>query len=130
MSVNQPEENLSNIEDVKLEEDQVAQFERDLMRAMRRVDAPAGFVDRTMALAAATARPRAKVIAMRPSGRAWISGAIAAALLTGVFVADQARLRHQREEAVVAQQQFEAGVQITGQTLDQVRLQLQEAGIR
>jgi hypothetical protein len=127
MSVNQPEEPLNKIEEVKVEEDL---FERDLLRAMRRVDAPAGFVERTMARASATARPRAKVIVMRPSVRAWMSGAIAAALLTGVFVTDQVHARHQREEAQAAQQQFEAGIRITDQTLDQVRLQLQEAGVR
>lgn len=123
--MNQPEE--MDLHEGNLEEDR---FERDLMRAMRRVDPPAGFVERTMARAHTTARPPAKVIMMRPGVRAWMSGAIAAALLGGVFVADQVRVRHQREEAQAAQRQFEAGLQITDQTLEQVRLQLHEAGIR
>ena len=61
----------------------------------------------------------------------WASGAVAAALLVGVFVTGDTRVRQQRErrKAELAQQQFEAGMRITGTTLDQVRQQLQQQGI-
>ena len=55
--------------------------------------------------------------------------AIAATLLAGVFVADQTHVRHQRQQAELAQQQFDAAMRITDQTLDHVRQQLQQAGV-
>jgi hypothetical protein len=106
------------------------EFEQHLQLALRRFDAPEGFADRVMARATANARSRAKVIAMRPRVRAWMSGAIAAALLGGVFVTQQVRVRHQREEAQLAQQQFEAGMRITDQALEHAREQLAQAGVR
>jgi hypothetical protein len=62
--------------------------------------------------------------------RLWASGAIAAALLVGVFAGDQLHARHQRERAQLAQQQFEAGVRITDDALEHTREQLAQAGIR
>jgi hypothetical protein len=131
MSVNQPDE-MDEYEMSPEEE----RFERDLARAMRRVDVPQGFAERTLARAHsakpadAGTRSKAKVFVMRPSVRAWISGAVAAALLTGVFVADQVRVRRQQEEVRAARQQFEAGLQITDAALDHARQQLANAGVQ
>ena len=147
-------------------------FERTLMQAMLRVDAPEGFAERAMERAAesaaggyphvpeagpsdrlraghgasrglpevsdvppATSGSRAKVLAMRPrfawlSQRAWVGGAIAAMLVLGVFGGEQVRARHEREQAAVAQQQFEEGIRVTGQALAQTREQLERAGLR
>jgi type VI protein secretion system component VasF len=124
MSVNQPEESLTK-------------FEQELTQAMRAVDPPEGFADRTIARAQASMQPRARVLAMPSRRPLWTSGAVAAALLVGVFVGEQAHMRHQREQAEAAQQQraeaaqrqFEAGIRITDETLDHARAQLARAGI-
>ena len=97
---------------------------------MRAVDPPEGFADRVMARAQLPAPAQAKVVRMQPRARPWISGAIAAALLAGVYVGDQMHLHHERERAELAQQQFETAMRITDETLDHVRLQLQQAGVR
>lgn len=105
------------------------ELEEYLTHALRHVDAPKGFAERTMARAQAAGTPRGKLLMMPSRLRAWTSGAIAAALVAGVFVGDQVHVRHQREKAELAQQQFEAAMRITGETLEQTRLQLQQAGV-
>ena len=129
--MNQPEE-LNQFEEVEGTVEPLRNFEQELMLAMRGVDPPAGFTDRVMSRAKAPSVPvRGKVISMpsRPL-RLWVSGAIAAALLTGVFFAEDAHRRHQREQAELAQQQFEAGIRITDRALEHTREQLQRAGIQ
>jgi hypothetical protein len=61
--------------------------------------------------------------------RVWSGGAIAAALVAGVFAGQQVHERRERQKAELAEQQFETAMRITDQTLDQVRLQLQQAGV-
>jgi len=114
--VNQPEEPFTK-------------FERELTQALRAVDPPDGFAERVMARAQTSEQPRAKVIAMPRRLPSWTSGAIAAALLLGVFFGVQIHLRHQREQAQIAQQQFEDGIRITDQALERTRQQLQRAGV-
>ena len=104
-------------------------FEEQLAQAMRRVDAPEGFAERVLERAAQPEARRAKVLAMPRRVRAWAGGAIAAAVLAGVFVTHEVRLRDQRLEAERAQQQFETAMQITDLALDHTRRQLQRAGV-
>jgi hypothetical protein len=109
------------------------EFELKLMQAMRRVDAPEGFAASLMERAAAPAAQR--VIVLRPrisflSARAWFSGAIAAMLLAGVFVAEQVHVRHEREQAAIAQQEFETAMRVTDHALDRTRARLERSGIR
>lgn len=115
--MNQPEETLTK-------------FEQELTEAMRAVDPPEGFAERTMARAQANEQPPAKVLAMPGRLRLWAGGAIAAALLAGALVGEQVHLRHEREQKEMAQQQFEAAMRITDQTLESVREQLAQAGVR
>jgi hypothetical protein len=114
--VNQPEGSLTK-------------FERELMQAMRGVDPAKGFADRVMARAQVPVKPRARVLAMPSRVRYWSSGAVAAAMLAGALLGEQAHLRHERERTEMAQRQFETGLRITDQTLEQVRAQLQQAGV-
>lgn len=107
----------------------LAELEQYLTHALRRVDAPKGFAERTLARAQAGSAPRGKLLVMPTRLRAWTSGAIAAALAAGVFVGEQIHVRHQREKAEVAQQQFEAAMRITGETLEQTRMELRRAGV-
>jgi hypothetical protein len=107
-----------------------AELERELRQALERVDAPQGFVERTMARAHKDHATRGKLLVMPSRLRTWVSGAIAAALVAGVFLGEQVHVRREREKAEIAQQQFEAAMRITGETLEQTRQQLQEAGVR
>lgn len=104
------------------------ELEQYLKGAMRRVDAPEGFADRVIARAR-PASATAKVLMMPSRMRIWVSGAVAATLLAGVFVGDQVRERRQRERAEDAQRQFEAGMRITDAALEHTRQQLRSAGV-
>lgn len=110
-------------------EEPMTSFEQELTEAMRPVDPPEGFAERVLARAQTSEAPRARVLVMPRRLPSWASGAVAAALLVGAFFGEQVHLRHQREQAEMARQQFDAAMQITGQTLEQARQQLQQAGI-
>lgn len=104
------------------------EFERQLARALRRVEAPEGFAARVMGRVDAPVP--AKVVEMpRRQAPMWIGGAIAAMLAVGALVGEAVHVRHQREEAAVATQQFEAAMRVTDQALDQTRAQLKRAGL-
>ncbi len=107
----------------------LSRFEEELMRALRPVDAPEGFAERVLERAAQPVPQRARVLVMPRRVRVWAGGAIAATVLAGVFATHEVRLRNRREQAERARQQFEAGLRITGDTLDDVRRQLQQAGV-
>ena len=119
--LNQPEEQ-------NQPEESFAELERQLTQALRPVGPPDGFADRILARAQASAPATAKVIQMPLRRRAWASGAIAAALVAGVF-GYESHVRYERQQAEVAQQQFEAAMRITDQTMQHVRQQLQQAGV-
>jgi hypothetical protein len=110
----------------------LAEFELQLARAMRRVDAPEGFAGRVMERAAGTAEVEQKVLVLRPrSGlwrmQAWMGGALAAVLALGTFGAE---VLHQRREQTKADQQFAVAMQVTDHALAQTREQLQRAGLK
>jgi hypothetical protein len=116
-----------------VEESGLAEFELQLARAMRRVDAPEGFAERIMERSAS---PAEKVVAMRPRRglvrmQAWMGGAIAAVLALGMFGAEQLHQRRERaEEAAKADQQFAVAMQVTDHALETTREQLQRAGLK
>jgi predicted Zn-dependent protease len=104
------------------------EFERELTRALQRVDAPEGLAVRIMERAAGPAA--AKVVPIRRwpvVQQRWFGGALAAALALGVFAGEQLHRRHKQE---LADQQFATAVRITDQALDQTRAQLLRAGIQ
>jgi len=106
----------------------LAEFELQLARAMRRVDAPEGFAARVMEKAE---QPQA-VVVMRPRNglfrmQAWMGGAAAAVLALGMYGAE---VLHQRREQAKADQQFAVAVQATDHALAQTREQLQRAGLK
>ena len=121
--LNQPEEGNEPAESF-------AELEQYLTQALRRVDAPNGFAERTMARARQAETPRGKLLVMPTRLRVWTSGAVAAMLVAGVFAGNQIHVRRERQKTELAQQQFEAAMRITGETLDEARLQLQQAGVR
>jgi hypothetical protein len=107
------------------------EFEQELGRRMRRVDPPEGFAERLMERAEAGAPVKARVLTMprRMVFRAWVGGAIAAMLVTGIFIGEQAHVRSEERKQAAAQQQFETAMRATDHALDQTRASLQRAGL-
>lgn len=116
--------------EIRLEGREPDGFELQLTEALRRVEAPEGFAARVMDRAAALAVAKKVVVMQRRHVPMWISGAIAAMLAVGAFVGETVRVRHQREQAALATQQFEAAVRVTDQALDKTRAQLERAGLK
>jgi type VI protein secretion system component VasK len=107
-------------------------FEKDLTQAMQRVDAPEGFAARLLERAA-TGEKQDRRMLVTPRRRWWWSGsgiAVAAGLVAGMFVVQQVHVRHEREQAAVAQQQFETAMRVTDHALDRTRARLERSGIR
>jgi hypothetical protein len=115
--------------DAQFEEQFDDQFEEYLRQQLRPVAEPAGFADRILARVESEAAVPAKVIVMPSRRRAWMSGAVAAAVLVAGLLTQQAEVRHQRHQAEVAQQQFDSAIRITSETLDDTRQQLRDAGV-
>ena len=114
--------------------EQESALERQLIVALQRVDAPAGFADRVMARALDSGPrvpvARGKVLAW-PVMRAWVGGAVAAALVAGLFATETAVEHHRARERRVQQAtaQFETAERITDRALEQARRQIQQAGV-
>jgi len=110
----------------------MSDFEKDLTQAMQRLDAPEGFAAQMMERAVAESSHQRRLIAT-PRRRWWWSGsgiAVAAGLVAGMFVVQQVHVRHEREQAAVAQQQFEIAMRVTDHALDRTRARLERSGIR
>jgi negative regulator of sigma E activity len=122
-----------------------SEFEEQLARALRRVEAPEGFAVRVMERVSANpthddgavmnGAPEtevSRVVMMQPRRgmwrmQAWMGGAVAAVLALGVFGAEQV---HQRREQARANEQFAVAVSVTDRALAQTREQLQRAGLK
>lgn len=116
------------------------EFEQQLARALQQVAAPEGFATRLMERAAKGDSARAIHVPGRSPGRGprilqmprrqwlgWASGAIAAMLVTGIFVGQRVHEEHERR--VQANREFDAAMRIQDQALDRVRQQLAQQGI-
>lgn len=109
-------------------------LERELARALQPVEPPEGFAERVLArIEPAVSIDRKE---LHSAGRLslfqrsrWLGGAIAAALLLGIFFAKQAYTHHQQQKAELAERQFEAGLQITDLALERVREQLRRTDL-
>jgi hypothetical protein len=104
------------------------EFEARLAQALRPVAAPDGFADRVIARAAQSAGPRARVFALPSRVRMCAVTATAAGLLFAGVLGEQSHLRRQRQQA--AERQFEAGLSIAAEAMQQTREELQESGIQ
>lgn len=109
-------------------------LERELARALQPVEPPEGFAERVLARIEPAVSINQKKL--HPVGRLilfqrsrWLGGAIAAALLFGIFFAKQAYTHHQQQKAELAERQFEAGLQITDLALERVREQLRRTDL-
>ena len=109
------------------------EFERQLVEALRRVDAPVGFVARTMRRCGDAAPHRAAGGARRPwlpwlPARAW-AGVALVILALGAAVGYQVRVRREQARIARLQTQFDAAMQVTSRALDQTRAQLSRRGV-
>jgi hypothetical protein len=109
-------------------EESNSEFDPTLARALRQVDAPMSLETRLMAAAEKESRHTAKVLAF-PQKRAWMSGAIAAALVMGVVIGERVHVDRQREQVAVTQQKFEDAMRVTNHALNQTQEQLAKAGL-
>ena len=104
------------------------EFDPTLARALQQIDAPVTLEMRLMAAAEKESR-KAKVLSF-PQKRAWMSGAIAAALMMGVVIGDRVHVDHkQREEVAQTQQKFDDAVRVTNRALDTTQERLAKAGL-
>jgi hypothetical protein len=120
---------VNSFEKLNQPEKSLAELEQQLTQALRPVEPPEGFAERVMARAEKPMPVPARVLVMTHRARLWAGGAIAATLLVGVFTAEQIHERQRREQAELAQRQFEVALRITGEALEQTRRQLQDAGV-
>ncbi len=123
------------------------QLEAALRLALRPEIPPAGFADRVMARALAT-EPQVQAsngqgktsdpaivhkpkLLHWPQSRLWITVAVAASLLVGIFEGGVAlkHVREQQRRIVEATKQFQTTERITVHALAQAREQLQRAGV-
>ncbi len=111
-------------------------FEEQLQKAMRHVDAPptlvrfleaAVEVERERTLPRKERKHRWAFFLPRPQFAAWMTSAVAAMLVVGVFAGEHAYRRH--EQTVLATQQFETATRITDEALAHTREQLARAGV-
>jgi len=102
-------------------------FENELRRALRPVDAPAGFTERLMrslpARAAAPVMPVPVIdVPVRASRRYWIPAALAASLLAAVLAGQHAaQLREERiarAEGLAARSELLQALRVTSEKLD------------
>jgi len=102
-------------------------FDVELARMLQRVDPPDGFATKVMERA--TAKPKGKLLVMSRVP-AWMSGAVAAALVMGCLVAERVHGVRQREQVAMTERQFETAIRVTNRALDQTQMQLARAGLK
>jgi hypothetical protein len=100
-------------------------FETELRRRLRPVDAPAGYAERLMAALPAQQKPTVVAFrpkAMRPSLRQFgiptaLAASLLGAVLFGMHVANDRALREE-QEGIAASQQLMQALRVTSQKLD------------
>jgi len=126
--------------------DEMTDFEKQLSKALERVDAPGNFVERVMQRAGTESF--ATTSHVRKSGHGapkwldvlrawhwmaspWAGGAVAALLVAGVFLTgEHVHREHERQVQVQqATQQFETATQITDRALAHAREAMKRAGV-
>ena len=115
---------------------EMTDFEKQVAKALQRVDAPEDFAERVMQRAEAdsfvvSARvPRAWAVlgSWRWMMSPWAGGAVAVLLVAAVF-ATGARVHEEHVRQAQATQQFEQATQITDRALEHAREKLRKAGV-
>ena len=114
-------------------------LDRDLSSALRPVDPPDGFAERVLARAMAgdgnkatfARRSLGAKLLPWPVQSRWLGGAVAAALIAGLFAGGTtfAHRREQEHRAATATAQFDTAERVTDEALAHTRAQLERAGV-
>jgi uncharacterized protein HemX len=107
--------------DPKAEGNAMDEFEKQLTRALRPVNAPETLARFLAVAAEAEERRQKRTWAMPMAG-----SALAAVLVLGVVVGEHV---HRQQERTRATQEFETSMRITNEALEQTRQQLAVAGV-
>ena len=115
---------------------EMTDFEKQVAKALQRVDAPEDFAERVMQRAEAESfvvSARAPRLWVMPKPWRWMmspwaGGAVAALLVAGVF-GTGLHVHHVHERQAEATQQFEQATQITDRALERARERLRKAGV-
>jgi hypothetical protein len=122
-----------------MKDEEMDEFERQLSRAMRRVEVRAETTAKFLSIAAAVKEEHERTgrrwikpasggrVLFMPRPRAWMGGAIAAVLVLGVLGGERV---HQRRQQEMAERQFETAIRVTDHALEQTQAQLQRAGVK
>jgi hypothetical protein len=118
--------NDSRIEDKSREPDE---FEQQLKRSLRRIDAPRAFVTRVLERAAVSEKPLpARRRVPRLPFQASV-GAAALILALSALVTYQVHVRGKRAQVAQIQAQFDTAMRITDHALAQTRAELERTGL-
>jgi len=109
---------------------QADEFEEQVMRSLRRVEAPKGFAARVLQRAAASEKPLSQRLRFRRGLRwGWI-GAVAAILVLVALGANQVRVWRERARVAQIQAQFDTAMRVTDGALTQTRAELERMGLK
>jgi hypothetical protein len=118
--------------------DEMTDFEKQMAKTLRRVDAPEGFAERVMQRAEAESAHVVKVRFDEPKWwelrswrwmtSPWAGGAVAALLVASVFLTG-AHVHEEHVKQAQATQQFETATQITDRALAHARETMKRAGV-
>ena len=123
--------------------DEMTDFEKQMAKTLRQVDAPEGFAERVMRRAEAENFATSTHVSEARHGAPgwfeflrswhwmaspWAGGAVAALLVAGVFLTGT-RVHEEHVKQAQATQQFEQATQITDRALEHTREKLRKAGV-
>jgi len=126
--------------------DEMTDFEKQMAKTLRQVDAPEGFAERVMRRAEAENFATSTHVSEARHGAPgwfeflrswhwmaspWAGGAVAALLVAGVFLTGEHVHREHEQQIKVQQatQQFETATQITDRALERAREKMRRAGV-
>ena len=105
------------------------EFEREVARALGKVQAPRELVEKVCAAAEKERRAVGTVVGWPLQGR-WVSGMLAAGLVLAAVGAEGLHMRRVAERRARAEVEFATAMRVTDRTLAKTRIQLGRSGVR